>query len=36
MFLSGMLIMGWNVWKTAAGRRAVDDARIPEFALAAA
>ena len=34
MFLSGMLIMAWNVWKTAAGQRAVDDAKIPDLALA--
>ncbi len=29
MFFSGMLIMAWNVWKTVAVGRAVDDARIP-------
>jgi cytochrome c oxidase cbb3-type subunit 1 len=28
LFLSGMLIMAWNVWKTVAGREPVD-ARIP-------
>jgi len=34
LFLGGMLIMAWNVWKTVAGQRAVDDARIPAVALA--
>ena len=24
LFLAGMLLMAWNVWKTAAGGRAVD------------
>jgi cytochrome c oxidase cbb3-type subunit 1 len=24
LYLGGMLIMAWNVWKTAAGRQAVD------------
>jgi cytochrome c oxidase cbb3-type subunit 1 len=35
LFLSGMLIMGWNVWKTVAGREAVD-APIPAVAAAQA
>jgi cytochrome c oxidase cbb3-type subunit 1 len=34
LFLGGMLIMAWNVWKTVAGQRAVDDAKIPAVALA--
>jgi cytochrome c oxidase cbb3-type subunit 1 len=34
LFLSGMLIMAYNVWKTAAGQTAVDDARIPDVKLA--
>jgi cytochrome c oxidase cbb3-type subunit 1 len=29
MFLSGMLIMAYNVYKTVAGSKAVDDAVIP-------
>jgi len=36
LFLAGMLIMAWNVWKTAAGQRAVDDAKIPAVAMAPA
>ena len=35
MFLSGMLIMGYNVYKTVSGRRGVD-APIPSLAVAAA
>jgi cytochrome c oxidase cbb3-type subunit 1 len=35
LFLSGMLIMGWNVWKTIAGREAVD-APIPAAVAAQA
>jgi cytochrome c oxidase cbb3-type subunit 1 len=31
LFLAGMLIMGWNVWKTVQGQRAVD-APIPSLA----
>jgi len=34
VFFSGMLIMAYNVWKTIAGQRAVDDAKIPAAALA--
>jgi cytochrome c oxidase cbb3-type subunit 1 len=34
IFFAGMLIMVYNVWKTVAGQRAVDDARIPAVALA--
>jgi cytochrome c oxidase cbb3-type subunit 1 len=34
LFFSGMLIMAYNVWKTIAGRKAVDDARIPDVAPA--
>jgi cytochrome c oxidase cbb3-type subunit 1 len=34
IFFSGMLIMAYNVWKTIAGQRAVDDAEIPAAALA--
>jgi cytochrome c oxidase cbb3-type subunit 1 len=34
IFFGGMLIMVYNVWKTAAGQRAVNDARIPAVALA--
>jgi cytochrome c oxidase cbb3-type subunit 1 len=34
LFFVGMLIMAWNVWKTVAGQRAVDDAKIPAVALA--
>jgi cytochrome c oxidase cbb3-type subunit 1 len=34
IFFSGMLIMVYNVWKTVAGQRAVDDAPIPAVALA--
>ena len=30
MFFAGMLLMAWNVWKTVAAGRAVNDARIPE------
>jgi cytochrome c oxidase cbb3-type subunit I len=33
LFLAGMLIMGWNVWKTVKGQRAVD-APIPSLAAA--
>ena len=33
LFLSGMLIMGWNVWKTIRGQRPVD-APIPMLAVA--
>jgi cytochrome c oxidase cbb3-type subunit 1 len=35
LFLSGMLIMAWNVWKTIAGRTAVE-APIPAAGAAAA
>jgi len=34
IFFSGMLIMAYNVWKTIAGQRAVDDAKIPAAAMA--
>ena len=34
IFFSGMLIMAYNVWKTVAGQRAVDDAKIPAAAMA--
>ena len=34
IFLCGMLIMVYNVIKTVAGQRAVDDAKIPAVALA--
>ena len=34
VFFAGMLIMVYNVWKTVAGQRAVDDAQIPAAALA--
>jgi len=34
LFLAGMLIMVYNVWKTVAGQRAVDDAKIPAVAAA--
>ncbi len=34
VFFSGMLIMVYNVWKTIAGERAVDDAKIPAVAMA--
>ena len=34
LFLAGMLVMAYNVWKTIAGQRAVDDAKIPAVALA--
>ena len=34
IFFAGMLIMAYNVWKTIAGQRAVDDAKIPAVALA--
>ncbi len=34
IFFAGMLIMVYNVWKTVAGQRAVDDAKIPAAALA--
>ena len=34
IFFAGMLIMAYNVWKTVAGQRAVDDARIPAPTLA--
>jgi len=34
IFFAGMLIMVYNVWKTIAGARAVDDAKIPAVALA--
>ena len=34
LFFAGMLIMAWNVWKTVAGQRAIDDAKIPAVALA--
>ena len=30
MFFAGMLLMAYNVWKTVAAGKAVDDARIPE------
>lgn len=30
MFFAGMLLMAYNVWKTATAGRVVDDARIPE------
>jgi len=33
LFLSGMLIMGYNVWRTVAGKEAVD-ALIPATAAA--
>jgi cytochrome c oxidase cbb3-type subunit 1 len=36
LYLSGMFIMAWNVWKTAAGNRAVNDAPIPAIAPHAA
>ena len=36
VFFLGMLIMVYNVWKTIAGQRATDDARIPAAAAAAA
>jgi cytochrome c oxidase cbb3-type subunit 1 len=29
MFFAGMLLMAYNVWKTVAAGKAVDDARIP-------
>ena len=32
--LAGMLLMAYNVWKTIAGQRAVDDAKIPAVSLA--
>jgi cytochrome c oxidase cbb3-type subunit 1 len=35
LFLAGMLIMGYNVWKTSAGRKALD-APIPAVAAAQA
>jgi cytochrome c oxidase cbb3-type subunit 1 len=35
LFLSGMLIMAWNVWKTIAGRTAVE-APVPGAGAAAA
>jgi cytochrome c oxidase cbb3-type subunit 1 len=35
LFLSGMLIMAWNVWKTIAGKEAVD-AAIPAVSAAQA
>jgi cytochrome c oxidase cbb3-type subunit 1 len=34
IFFAGMLIMVYNVWKTVAGQRAVNDAKIPAVALA--
>ena len=34
IFFAGMLIMAYNVWKTVAGQRAVDDAKIPAANLA--
>ena len=34
IFLVGMLLMAYNVWKTIAGQRAVDDAKIPAVSLA--
>ena len=34
VFFCGMLIMDYNVWRTIAGSRAVDDAQIPAAALA--
>ena len=34
VFFVGMLIMVYNVWKTIAGQRAVDDAKIPAVAMA--
>ncbi len=34
IFFIGMLIMAYNVWKTIAGQRAVDDAKIPAVTLA--
>ena len=30
MFFAGMLLMAWNVWKTVAAGKSVNDARIPE------
>ncbi len=30
IFFAGMLLMAWNVWKTVAAGRAVNDARIPD------
>ncbi len=34
MFFAGMLLMAWNVWKTVAAGKAVNDARIPEAVTA--
>jgi len=34
IFFAGMLIMVYNVWKTIAGQKAVDDATIPAVAMA--
>ena len=34
IFFAGMLIMVYNVWRTVAGQRAVDDAKIPAVAMA--
>jgi len=34
LYLAGMLIMAYNVWKTAAGKKATDDAPIPATAHA--
>ena len=34
IFHAGMLLMAYNVWKTIAGQRAVDDAKIPAVSLA--
>jgi len=34
MFFAGMLLMAYNVWKTVAAGKAVDDARIPEAVAA--
>jgi cytochrome c oxidase cbb3-type subunit 1 len=34
MFFAGMLLMAYNVWKTVAMGRAVNDARIPDAVTA--
>ncbi|MDP2431381.1 MAG: cytochrome-c oxidase, cbb3-type subunit I [Pseudomonadota bacterium] len=34
MFFAGMLLMAWNVWKTVAAGKAVNDARIPQAVTA--
>ncbi|MDP1905853.1 MAG: cytochrome-c oxidase, cbb3-type subunit I [Pseudomonadota bacterium] len=34
MFFAGMLLMAWNMWKTVAAGKAVNDARIPEAVAA--